>query len=197
VPAANLPIRWIGAPIKVEAQITGDGTSTYWDLPGDYDRLVPGEAFWSLKYPAVSLGGPVLDEEMLAMKALPVQPVRPIWRLFGNQVEIWPALASGEIVKLQYRSAYWIVSSDGATVRNRWLQDTDLSLVDENLLTMSLIWRWKRAKGFDYAEEFRSFEMARVRKAGQDAGSRLVRTAVGLRPDGIWGPSPINPIIVT
>ena len=29
----------------------------------------------------------------------------------------------------------------------------------ENILMMGLSWRWKKAKGFEYAEDFRSYEL--------------------------------------
>ena len=36
--------------------------------------------------------------------------------------------------------------------------DTDTTELNEELLTLSLIWRWNRAKGLDYAEDMRNFE---------------------------------------
>jgi len=183
--------------LKVAGTITGDGTTTLWSVPSDYDRLIPGQALWSTKYPAVPLGGPITDAEMLALKALPIQPVRPVWRFFASQIEIWPALSSAEVVNYTYFTDQWILAADTVTKRDRWGADTDTARIPEKLITLGGIWRWKRAKGFDYSEEFASYEREKERMAGQSGGARTISMASGLRPDGIWGPSPINPIIVT
>jgi len=183
--------------IKISGTITGDGLTTVWSVPADFDRFIPDNALWSLKYPAVPLGGPVTDAEMLAMKSLPIQPVRPIWRFFGSFVEIWPALGSSELVQVNYLSKSWIGSADGSTFYSRWVADTDVPRLPENVMTLGGIWRWKRSKGFDYAEEFRTYQQELDRQKGQSGGARIIQMSGGLRPDGIWGPSPVNPIVVT
>lgn len=181
--------------LKTAGTITGDGATTLWSLPSDFERLIPDDAFWSTRYPAVPLGGPVTDAEMLALKALPVTPVRPLWRFFGTQLEIWPALAAAEVVNYTYFSNAWIVSS--AVNVTRWVTDADTARLPENILTLGLKWRWRKAKGFDFSMDFAAYKAERDRQAGQSGGARTISLATSLRPDGIWGPSPINPIIVT
>lgn len=52
--------------------------------------------------------GPVTNEEMAAAKALPLQPLQPIWRIIGNQFEFYPAPALGEVYTYNYYSTAWI-----------------------------------------------------------------------------------------
>jgi hypothetical protein len=73
--------------------LTGDGTTTLFVLPSDFERILQGQALWSNKYPSIPLQGPITSQDLLALKALPVMPVRPVWRLIGGQLEIWPALS--------------------------------------------------------------------------------------------------------
>lgn len=169
--------------LKVQAEITGDGSTEYWDLPSDWDRQLPGDALWLDDSPQLPLVGPITDEDMLAMKAATANPSRPVWRYFGNQVQVWPILSSSQVVKLEYRSSHWISSSDGATVRSRWSADTDYALCPERIMTLGLVWRWKRAKGLDYSEEFESYQMEKTKAMRTDGGFRRIQMATGFRDE--------------
>jgi hypothetical protein len=168
--------------LKVLAQLTGDGTSTLWDLPEDFDRFMSGEILWS-DQSAGELLTKVSDQELVALKAQETDPPEPVWRLFGDQIEIWPALDNGEIVTTEYRSFYWILDNNGTTRKARWGADTDRALVPERLMTLGLVWRWKQAKGFDYSESFRSYQFERQRAAGVDGGSPTIQIAETSRAD--------------
>jgi hypothetical protein len=161
--------------LNIAMALTGDGTTTQFALPSDFERIAQGQALWSQKYPSVPLVGPISSQELLALKALPVIPTRPVWRLIGGQLEIWPALASGEIVNGEYRSTNPIVSGDGATRKPRWTSDSDYTLFPEAILRLGMIWRWKQSKGLDYAEDFKTYQIERDKKAGHEAGARIVQ----------------------
>lgn len=161
--------------LNIAMTLTGDGTTTLFALPSDFERILQGQALWSQKYPSIPLQGPISSQDLLALKALPVMPVRPVWRLIGGQLEIWPALSNLEVVNGEYRSTNPIVSGDGATRKPRWSNDSDYTLFPEIILRLGLIWRWKQSKGLDYAEDFRSYSMERDKKAGHEAGGRIVQ----------------------
>ena len=97
--------------LNIGMTITGDGTTTLFALPSDFERILQGQALWSQKYPSIPLQGPISSQDLLALKALPVIPIRPVWRLIGGQIEIWPALAAGEVVNGEYRSTNPVFSS--------------------------------------------------------------------------------------
>jgi hypothetical protein len=168
--------------LKVSAILTGDGSTTLWDLPEDFDRFMSGEILWS-DQSAGELLPLVSDQELVALKAQETDPPESVWRLFGDQIEIWPALASGEIVTTEYRSEFWILANDGSTRKARWSADTDRALVPERLVTLGLVWRWKQAKGFDYSEAFRSYQFERQRAAGVDGGSPTIQISETSRAD--------------
>lgn len=161
--------------LNIAMTITGDGTTTMFALPSDFERILQGQALWSQKYPSIPLQGPISSQDLLALRALPVMPVRPVWRLIGGQLEIWPALANAEIVNGEYRSTNPIVSSDGSTRKPRWTDDADYALFPEIILRLGLIWRWKQSKGLDYAEDFKTYQLEREKKAGHEAGGKIVR----------------------
>ena len=160
---------------RIDFAINGDGTSTLWPLPTDWERIVPGQALWSSKYPSIPLQGPISETEMLALKALPVMPVRPVWRLIGGMIEVWPALDNGEEVNGVYYSTNPISSEDGLTRKLAWTADSDFPLFPEIILRLGVRWRWKASKGLDYGEDFRSWNMEREKRAGHELGARVVQ----------------------
>lgn len=180
---------WNG--LKIKATVTGDGSSTLWTLPNDWMRLCPSDkspmgALVSSARPTIPLVGPVNDEWLNQMKALPAYPAYPVWRLINTNLEIWPALASAEVVTFWYFTKAWIINAAG-NQSNVFTNDTDACLIDEDIIMKGAIWQWKRAKGLDYAEEFRTFQNAVERNAGQQDNERVVSTSnYTVNPDTFW-----------
>jgi hypothetical protein len=176
--------------IKIACNFTGDGTTTNWALPADFDRWpTAGACFWSASYPMIPLQGPISDTDLMAMQALPVKPVRPVWNMIGPELYVWPALAAGEVVSGQYRSTNWILSgADGVTRQAVWLADTDTALINERVIMLGAIWRWKRAKGLDYAEDMKTWSSALEVAAAHDRGNRTVNMARAWNfdPSNFW-----------
>lgn len=99
----------------------------------------------------------------------------------------------GETLAFEYNSKYFCEAS-GGTDQTAWAADTDLPLLDEDLMTWGLIWRFKKAKGLDYGEDFRLYEERVADAIGQDGGAPVVSMdddegyampGVGI-PEGSW-----------
>ena len=159
---------------RIAGVITGDGTTTLFALPSDFERMLAGPSLWSTKYPSVPLQW-VSDNELQAMKALPITPTRPLVRLIGGTMEIWPALAAAETVNMEYYSTNPLATADGVTRKPRWTLDSDFSLFPESVLTRGMIWRWKQSKGLEYAEDMKTWALDRDKKAAHDGGARVVQ----------------------
>jgi hypothetical protein len=168
--------------LKVLGTFTGDGSSTVFDLPTDFDRFLPGYAMWLENSPALPLEGPVTDEKMLAFKVAEYNPIRSIWRFFGDQIEFFPALSSSAVVQTEYRSSYWIIDTTLTTRRARWAADTDLAVIPDRLIVLGIVWRWKKAKGFDYSEDFTSYQIERTRATMSDGGKAVIRMSENFGP---------------
>lgn len=164
---------WRG--LKTSKTFTGDGSTAMFPLPSGFDRFLAGETMWLADSPSLPLIGPVTDSEMVALKVAAATPSRPVWRMFGEKVEFYPTLASSETVKTEYYTGMWLTSSDGVTPRLRWAADSDVALVPERIITLGVIWRWKKSKGFDYAEDFRTHQVERMRAASKQAGQGVIR----------------------
>lgn len=80
------------------------------------------------------------------------------YRIIGNTLKFLPAPTAGQTCAFEYVSRYWCTDSTGATPRDAFAADTDLTLVDDELVLSGLLWRWRKAKGFDYADEHMHYE---------------------------------------
>jgi hypothetical protein len=171
---------WVN--LDTAGTVTGDGVSTLFQLPQDWVRFSPSDksprgALVSNKYPLLPLYGPVNTEDLNLLKALPASTVRPVWRIIGGALEIWPALAAGELVTFNYYSSFWIMNGARTVSRPTWQADDDFSLINEDSVMKGTVWRWKASKGLQYAEDFRAYEMSFARNAGQQMTERVVSTS--------------------
>jgi len=78
-----------------------------------------------------------------------------------------PAPTAGQTCAFEYVTRSTMTNSAGTTYRRNASDDTDLFLLDDEIILMGLIWRWKKAKGMEYSEDFLSYERMVV-----DAASR-------------------------
>jgi hypothetical protein len=97
----------------------------------------------------------------------------PKYRIRGGLLLLMPVPSAGDSYYFEYQSANWCASS-GGTGQSSWAADTDVGLLDENLMTAGLIWRWKQAKGFDYAEDFRKYQTRVVNAMARDKESPIL-----------------------
>lgn len=173
--------------LNISGTITGDGTTTIFPFAigtlidqttpeatdVDFGGLSNGLRFISSLVPLLPLIGPVTNEQMAAFKAFPLGLIRPVWRVINGNFEFFPALAAGEIATFNYYSTNWILNSAGLRAKV-WAADTDTPLLDPKILSSGLEWRWLKAKGLDYGEEFRRYEMRIDRADGRQDTRRDV-----------------------
>lgn len=157
---------WRG--LKTSGTITGDGTTTQTALPAAFHRFMTPYPFYLDSRPAAPLYK-VGDSEMLSFQVAETQPTRPVWRMKGEFIEFYPAPDSGEVIKYEYLSKYWISGKE------RWAADTDTCVIPERLISLGLIWRFKQAKGFDYAEDFRTYQIERNKEMMVEGGVQTIR----------------------
>ena len=92
------------------------------------------------------------------------------YRIRGNTLLFMPTPTAGQTCAFEYVSRYWCTDLAGTTYRDAFSADTDLCLVDDELVLMGLLWRWRKAKGFDYAEEHLAYERQVADAMARDGG---------------------------
>lgn len=133
--------------------------------------------------------GPSSARDYQAMQTLAMPAVFGEYRIRGGALLLLPAPTVADTIAFEYKSRYWAESEAGAG-KDSFTADDDEPRLDEQLLILDLKWRWLKAKGLEYAEEFNEAEAAIVDAIGPDGTSGTLSLAPGgdLSP-GIYVPT--------
>jgi hypothetical protein len=161
------------------AVITGDGTTEDFALPADYDRQLDKSQLWStsLETPL----SPISDrDEWLGLDIKSFDFIINAWIIYAGEIHIKPPLASAVQVKYFYQSDLW--GLNGSTPISEFTADTDTFRIDERLLKLGIIWKWREMKGLPYAEDLATYERLLAKLIMRDKGSRIYRIGKAQMP---------------
>ena len=154
------------------ATINGNGGQVY-NLPADYDRMVqparvdnPGNFFWGYEYI------PTVNEWMRLTSGQMTIAAPGGWIMLGGKMNFWPA-PSGNAVFPYVSGEY--ARSNGGVAKAAFSRDDDTFELDERLLTLGLIWKWRAQKGMDYSEDMASYELALSQAMARDKGAYVIK----------------------
>jgi hypothetical protein len=147
-------------------------------LPNDgdaepYDRFVYGAEIWN-RTVNQKYAGPTDGRSWQVLKQGVTGGVTGWWRLVGDQLNIFPAPVAGQTIAHEYVTKNWCQSLSG-TGQKRWAADDDVARIPERLIVLGVIWRWRRAQLFDYAEELATYEREVERACSRDRGMGIIR----------------------
>ena len=141
---------------------------------------IKNETFWdrTTKLPVL---GPISDDQWATLKGIGTTGPRYYYRIRGGKLLVNPAPVASLSWAFEYASLNWILGADGTTYKSAFTLDTDTLLLPEYLLLSGLRWRWKKEKGLEYAEDFRTYETQVKDALGRDAGKPVLSMADGRR----------------
>jgi len=102
-------------------------------------------------------------------------------RIRNNEIEFEQTITSsdnGKTIAYEYISKNWTADS-GSTAQQKFAVDSDTSVLDEELLTLGLVWRFKKAKGMDWQADFQDYKQEVQSAKARDGGSRILRFGRG------------------
>lgn len=153
--------------------MVGDGTTIGFDLPTDYDRMMVKGDVHSASWTTWTFE-PARDLDFWRLLVNGLSAANPgFWIILEDQMQFQPPVASGETAQFYYISKNVVRDTDGA-LKQTFTTDSDSLVLDERLLTLGLIWRWRAQKRLEYAEDMANFEKALAEIAGRDKGSRMI-----------------------
>lgn len=123
--------------------------------PTDFARMSDGMEMWNDTNNQI-IRGPLAAREWTDMLAWGLTTIPQYWRLIGGVLNIYSP-SSGDTIRYEYISKYWIVKASDSTTTDTFASDADTFKLPEQLLTDGLVWRWKQAKGLDYAEDLQTY----------------------------------------
>lgn len=167
------------------ATITGDGVASAFPLPADYDRMVLAQSvnnaqnwFWDYDL------APDLDTWIAIQDGQYLGVTPGWWIILGNKFQFAPVPPVGQVAKFPYVSNYIALSPTGVP-KAAFSADLDTSVIDERLLTLGLIWRWRAQKSLEYTEAMQSYEIALSEAMARDRGSRAIRSSSRPMPGNV------------
>jgi hypothetical protein len=152
-------------------------------LPTDFLRPVQN-TMWVA---GLRVEGPVNDEDWAAIRAGRLPQVMPAFRIYGDQMHLWPQPSVGQSVTYQYVSTAIGTSASNAPVI-RFSADTDKALWDDELMTLGMVYQIRKSLRKDYAQDEKDLEMCILDRIKADGGSRILSMA-GNRRSGLQRPA--------
>ena len=101
---------------------------------------------------------PVDDVQWQRMKSSSITGPNEYFRIRGNEFIVIPTMSSGDTVAFEWVSKNYCEGASG-TAKSTWDADTNVGLIDEEIVTLGTIWRWKKDMGRpDWAEDYKLYE---------------------------------------
>ena len=160
-------------------------------IPSDFGRMIPGTVWNYTKNQPV--WGPLTPEEWQERKASLVGPPDLHYRVRGDAFLILPTPPADEEIRFEYISKWWIdTDGDGDGDAADWGADSNTMLLDEELITLGLMWRWLKRNRMPFDAEFQDYQTQVSQAIGRDGGRRsadfgaTARRRFALIQDGSW-----------
>lgn len=154
--------------------VTGDGTTTEFPLPADYDRMlvdteVADLSSWFWGYGTYFDISQFLYDEARGFTGFPGG-----WIIYGDRLRFSPAPTDGQTATFPYITKDWARAASTAP-KAAFTADDDTFLLAERLLTLGLVWRWRENKKLDASGDQEAFIKALDEYGAKDKGARVVR----------------------
>ena len=147
-------------------------------LPTDFDWYI-NDSMWN-RTTRVKIDGPVNSVEWQTYQAISLLSIpATVFRIRGTSLLLYPTPPASQTVAYEYVTNIRVSGSQ--TV---FSADTDTALLNENVISLGVRWRFLKSKGFDYAEDFRTYELAKKKAQAKDGGKP--RAYIGGAPRNPW-----------
>jgi len=158
------------------ATISGDGATADFNLPPDYARqLLRSDMMdvnsWLWGYCRVT---DINDFTYWKERGFTGFPGG--WIIYQDQIHFAPAPSDGVTATYPYISRNYAVDSGTLETKPAFDSDTDTFKLEERLLTLGLVWRWREQKKLDFSGDQEAFTLALSDAAAKDKGSRIYRS---------------------
>lgn len=138
--------------------------------PSDFQRAIP-ETFWNRSQDR-KVFGPLNPKEWAIAYGASVSSATWQSVMFRyDGLHIYPAPTVADTIAYEYIINTPVLASDGTTYKTTFTADNDTYLLGDRLLTLGMVWRYKAAKGRDYAEDLKNYELALTAKYRASKGA--------------------------
>lgn len=155
---------------------TVDGTAAY-NLPSDF-RAFANMSEWDRTNQKPIRGGISSAKWQHYQSGIVNNTINRWYMIRANQFHIYPTPdVTGDTIAFDYYTKYWVDPVSAADSAFYGL-DTDLSLLDEQLLTLDLKWRFLASKGFPAEIEYKEWTYLLAHVMADQKGSAALNLGV-------------------
>jgi hypothetical protein len=155
--------------LQTEASFTTVAAQTQ----GTISTIAPGfnyivnDTIWNrtLRRPVY---GPKSEQDWQQAKAMNINGPFNSFRIAGDLLIFNPIPVAGQSCYFEFISTNWL--NTGSTTAAVWTTDADTPRVDDQLIVLGAIWRWKAAKGLSFEADFDKYEKRRMDRLNRDGG---------------------------
>ena len=166
------------SPIGIEQTITGTGATTY-NLDSQFKRLMRDRWAQLETSNTRRTAVPIKQDGVFAyLGEVGSAGAFRYFRTAGNEedgytIEFFQALGTGEEVKVQYVSDYWLKTGTPPTnLSDTWTLDTDTLLIPQKLIELGEVYRFRQRKGLGYNDIYAEYETKLARYHNDSRNAR-------------------------
>lgn len=121
--------------------------------------------------------GPLNNAQWQRLKASVSSGITNYFRIRGNALLFHPAPVAGESVFFEYIGKNWAITSGSTANATSFAADANTTVLDEDLITLGVIWRFLKQKGLPYDNQFQEYRLKLSEKQSKDGAKQIIRMA--------------------
>ena len=121
--------------------------------------------------------GPLNNAQWQRLKASVSSGITNYFRIRGNALLFHPAPPAGESVFFEYIGKNWAITSGATANATSFAADANTTVLDEDLITLGVIWRFLKQKGLPYDNQFQEYRLKLSEKQSKDGAKQIIRMA--------------------
>lgn len=176
----------------VNAEIQTDDDA----VPDDLDHIVNDTAY--NRTSRRRLVGPLTAQEWAEQRNVTSSVVVDSFRFRGGNFITIPSPTAGDIFVYEYVSNYWIALDSAPTtgVKSKFTLDDDVPLLNDEMITLDIMWRYRNSVGLSYSEFYRNAELFILDRLAKDSKVKRImdlgrqryssRARMPTIPEGNW-----------
>lgn len=175
--------------LRKEFSISVIGGVSNYPMPSDFDTMVPDSGWETEGSRPIEV--PVPDGRWYRYKNSAFTDSTTIrCRFYGNELQIADPV-DGDKFTFEYMSKFTVMET-GGTLREKFVSDTDIYLLDPDVLILGIQSHWAHTKGLPQTEQWRANYLSKLGQLiGRQEGGKTIGGAKKM-PE----PSPYTPLWV-
>jgi len=159
---------------------TGDQDYDLTTIAPGYRYIIPSTT-WNRDNKRIVLN-PVTSQEWQFLKGwTTISGLNLRARIRANALEFEQTITAadnGKTIAFEYISAKWAETSAGAP-QHKFQADDDIARIDAEVITQGVVWRFKKAKGLEWQEDYAEYKNSVSKFKANNGGSRTLNMGKG------------------